>query len=460
MAQVYQIVLLAARVAMVVEKRFFASSAHERTLIDVRESGQRITPDQLLRVMNGGIELETNPESVHRIIPDYQGAAPDVDYRTTLLNFFDNYREALQRVIEQKTQMDERFQAQAGVPTSEARVVFARSSLETLLNHVRDRDFAAGVPIEYEELERQLKIVANYIDQQGYNPFVGDCVVKLAIEGGGYCQAAAAPAIRQVYRDVVFQMFMRGEDLTPHQKHKLLLYQVLKTYRERLFQKILLSDENPAMRIPGYQDLLSNRHMYNALVAVYGEPFGIYGTGVEDDIFAQITLSNPQTWLMNKILNYGGIFAVNHSLEFKELLAFMFFNQEYTPEKISLYLSEAAAFEGEGPSSIIGHWMTDWINAQNFSPEDKGRMLEELTSLEQIVHIGNRSVRMTPEPLSRWFNTPENRRNAMENLQKKFFQAIALDMGILRIRDRGREREEWMQNTLLGRLGVGNPLAN
>lgn len=491
-SQFFCIVMLAARIGKVVESWMFSDVRHTRELLNTAEPG-RLTQEQFVSLMTSDdTPLEIDPTSIYKTVPDYRGPTPEIDYKRVILGIFDEISvdERVIRTVTSKVGSDERFR-QANERERTTPVAFARKSLETLMDHVRNHDFAAGVSIDYQVLERQLKIVVQYLhDHKGDQAiFVQDTVLKLAIEGGGYCQAAGAPSIRQNYRNVVFELCMRDVHMPENQKLKLLFYQVLATMRETIFQKLFFNEQMRALYGDFFVDqLLSNRHMYNTLVELYGEPFGLVTSGSEDDIVAVQAGNDPGFWLMQKIFAFVGTRFFGISFEFKELMKTFFFDQFYTTDSVAETLQQSTSLENRAPVDNIRPWLEAWINSR-WNEDERDGVLSELADMPEdymynaqtlkinsIQVSGQRvvtSVQVPEMPLQRAdesdreyrarrsqaiLNAPRGKylprerieanedyvnrivrmeqtaRNLRDTQNARFFKAMAFDMGILRVR--------------------------
>lgn len=398
LSQLWALLTLVTRVVYTVEKWWYASEKKERAMLDLREPCQ-LTLDQFTRILNGGaIELEVDRNSIYKIMPGYNEPTPGINHKQTLLRLFDTLgaTESFRGVVRGKLQHDEVSRRDDMAHPGEDPLVRAKRYLETFLNRLEARQVAAGVAIDYDEFDRHLKIIAEYISgpvdlltthqrevallranpntneigedlkrdlQKALKslPFVGDCLIKLAIEGGQYCQAGVAPAISRTYRDVIIHKYL-ASDIPEHQKAKLIFYQHLAGVRDTVFQGFIeiIFQQYPRL----LRQYMSNRHNYNMLVEMYGEHFGLVSTGSENDILAQLALSSPENYIFYKMLNWGGVAFRGRSATPAGIAQEFIFEEAYTEDRVVTELIESGSLEGRPPHTNIVPWFTAWINSQ------------------------------------------------------------------------------------------------
>lgn len=425
--QIISAISLASRVCMTIENYFFPPIAqNERPHLNLANPSSGLTPALFKKILTTdsiNIALEINPESLMTLLDDDNGPVPDVDYKSCLLDLFNSlegnaeFQELILKEI--KSASFSRPNAVSKEPIEQV-----KEALTELLDQIQNRTLTGGVTPNYARLENQLKIIADDLQRRRESDF--GFVVKrlstLAIDAGGFCQGKRAAIIRKVYSEVTTKQTKERTDLSEPQKQKFCLYKDLSDYREFLFDQMIFNAENnPLVRINYILEIFRNQHIYNSIVEMYGDSFGLPDIGAEEDVMSQQALSGSFRYLLAKFCDYAGRCARGRSIALKELLKEYFFDAEYTPDFI--------VGEVEKSSFDRDIWLKEWFashpgcrmetKTEEYSYMNMAtKKLTTATREYDVIVIEGEEIQIDEIPI--------------ETLQKMYNNAIAIDMGILR----------------------------
>jgi len=385
--QILYSVMFVTHIWQKINNYFNPESGNIRKPIEYQKKGV-LSKDTLINLLNNQADLDELRISLAPLqqtkMPDFQ--TDDIDYKAVLINLFKSDKNNLEKKLQVKSGIDERMQGDANeIGEDYDPFSSAESSLEMLLTNIKERSIPGSMSVNYDELEKKLTFIANYLQNiQDKNPvFHGDALIQLAVEAGEYCQPKIIKTIRAVYRNVCVHSILQNARVSPTEKLKLEIYLFLMTKREQIFQQDYFVESPVLKRLPkSLQKYWQNEHIYNMLLAKLGASFGLPDNGETQDSSLNDLNSDVVLFLLHKLPEILVFFATGRCLKQTEITRNRLIDQYYQPELVTQMIDEELTVGGEFPfTTKIIWWLKTWIN----NNEDAFDTLEQkATTLEQL----------------------------------------------------------------------------
>jgi hypothetical protein len=289
--------------------------------------------------------------------------------------------------LRQKLKNDKRFIADYFTvegKTDQELINYASQALEELLTSIKNRHIANGEPSNYDRMEDYLKTIADILEKEKDPIIKTDALLRLAVEGGGYCGPGKYEAIEEIY----FSLIGQKASL----RTKVLL--CLQDFRRGLYNTVFYEkvSDNPIFKIFDAFDL----HFYNFEEKVFGKIFALHRGAVENDSQAFVDAFTRKVFLVIGSAPYRKAFKKGHtSSRITECVQRTF----GTPRL---------------PAEDFNAWLKGWIEREVTDETLRKEMLEAATLHEyDTVIIENRK----PQPV----------------IKPEYITAFLVDMGILEL---------------------------
>lgn len=260
---------------------------------------------------------------------------------------------------------------------------YFKKSLKELVESIKDQNILEGKPESYEMLEYYCRYIAEHFKEHDEMTRV-DMLLKLAIEGGGYCGAGKFRMVEEVYESLTYQAV--GIPLETR------VLACAKLERHRIWENIyqLLWKTSPVIQFFGYMsdvNAVHNANLFSNLVQA-GRKFGIPHESAKNDKTAVI---NPFTHYVafSSVKKVEDCFWKEKSIpqcyfEIKKpskqdrwkvwkWINFKFENVTTTPYNQKAILDRFAETIGtpQLKSEEIHMWWYNWVNRQQGLSDDK-----------------------------------------------------------------------------------------
>ena len=372
----------------------YTNSTEAGTIDELSEQKEALDFLLLNIILNEPVELEINP---YHLKLDTLAPPPNVSIQE-LIPLFDSidWLEQLP-ILKAKFASDARFEEFHGKIESineQAIIILAKEWLQTFLDEIINRHIINGEIHDYDRLENYLKTVTDQLQKTENTQTKADALMRLAIEGGGYCGPGKFHVVEELYSELALQ-----SNTIPTDIKILLRLQDARThwFQTKYAETNLKKDDcclTKCMKwIFDFQDL----HLYNIFLNLHGQSLALRKASADNDYASGV---DPITKLGVKK------FTEHIQESFKAL-----YTTDYAISQLQDGVGHASL-----PRSDLFQWWNKWIERQPIDDAEKQALSEELennnTLLGKPMQEGNV---LTPGP----FNV-------------NFLKAMALDLGILK----------------------------
>lgn len=360
----------------------------------------------LEKIIARTVELEVNPH--HLQIP-LLPPSPNVDIQS-LVDLFETIDWHSQiAVVRAKFKDDLRFKELYGNVDeyNEATLIkLLKTNLQKFIDDATNRHVDGGVIHEFTRLQDYLKTVAYQLPKENKITQV-DVLVRLAVEGGGYC----GPEKLHLGEELYCQLAQNSDIISPETKILLRLQDLRTNWFNKEYDESNVKSKNDdgcllkfLKWIVDFQDL----HLYNLFVNTHGQKLGIRKSSSDNDYAAAV---DPLTKL----------YMANETQKILDD-----FDKIYTRSYIEEQLQDGAG-TSTVPIPDLYSWWQSWVERQEIDQERKNEILNGITAVRpQILNLP-----MQPRPPAG--EIPEHLLGALP-FNITLLKAMALDIGILKIK--------------------------
>lgn len=372
-------------------QRVSIHEVHQAPLIAHKEP---LTLDRLKIILATEPAFEINP---YHLKLDTLAPPPNVEISELRELFKTVSWETELPILKKKFQSDLRFRELHGTiyQVDDVTIIeMLAAQLENYIDSIERRHISAGEIHDYDRLDCYLKTIIGELQKTDDPIKKADALMRLAIDGGSYC----GPEKFNVAEDLYVELAMGSKAISPELKILLRLQSARTHWFMSKYNEVVNSlnaNESCLTKmmksVLDFQDL----HLYNLFANSHGQAFGLLKSGADND---HVALVDPLTQSLAA--------SVTESLETA-------FQKEYNRNYVIKELQEAVGTKVL-PRLDLFTWWSDWIDKQEISPEEKDALQGELSLGNLLGH------RMQSDAYV---------------FKKKFLQAMALDIGILKLRD-------------------------